>query len=148
MNRANNARAKRIAKAFARARGGVAAVEFGMIAPILAILLIGVIDVGMIAYERVDMSQAIRAGAQYFMAGGSDFDRAAQVVRGSWSEAPKDATVKVDRFCLCQKLESACSQPCPDGTVPAAYARITASAKVEGIFREYGTYTTDVIRVR
>lgn len=148
MNRPQTSSNKSIARSFAKSRKGAAAVEFSLLLPVLAIMLVGVIDVGIIAYERTDMSQAIRAGAQYFMAGGTDFDRAAQVVRNSWTEAPKDAVVAVDRFCLCGEIVSACNQPCPDASVPAAYARITASAQVEGIFKEYGTYTTDVIRVR
>jgi len=143
-----NSSRKWIARAFTQCRRGAAAVEFSLMLPVLAIMLIGVVDVGIIAYERTDMSQAIRAGAQYFMAGGSDFDRAAQVVRNSWSEAPSDAIVSVDRFCQCAEVPNACNQNCPDGSVPAAYARITASAQVEGIFREYGAYRTDVIRVR
>lgn len=148
MNRSQRSSTKRIGKALARSRGGNAAVEFSLILPVLAMMLVGIIDVGTIAYQRTDMFSAIRAGAQYFMAGGSDFERAAELVRSSWTEAPSDALVSVDRYCECQRAANACSEPCPDGSAPDAYARITISARVEGLLKEYGALVSDVIRVR
>lgn len=148
MKRSNHSSTGRIARALSRARDGNAAVEFALISPILALMLVGIVDVGTIAYQRTDMFSAVRAGAQYFMAGGSDFDRAAELVRRSWTEAPADAVISVDRFCECQQVVNACTDPCPDASAPDAFARITIKARVDGILKEYGAWASDVIRVR
>lgn len=133
---------------FARAEGGNSAVEFALVAPLLAILLIGIADVGKIGFERTDMYSAARSGAQYFMAGGSDFDRARHVVESSWTAAPEDALITIDRFCQCQAVEFACDAPCPDDSTPDAFARIKVSATVRGIFLEYQNLATDTVRIR
>jgi len=148
MKRSEHSSRKRIAKALAQCRDGNAAVEFSLVLPVLALMLIGIVDVGTIAYQRTDMFSALRAGAQYFMAGGADFHKAADLVRASWTEAPSDAAVSVDRYCECQQVVSACNTPCPDGTAPDAFARITMSGSVDGILQEYGALVSDVIRVR
>jgi len=148
MNRSKQSNTKRIAETLAQSRDGNAAVEFSLVLPVLAMMLVGIVDVGVIAYQRTDMFSAVRSGAQYLMAGGSDFERAAELVRNSWTEAPDDAVVTVDRYCECQQVANACSEPCPDGSAPDAFARLTISARVDGILKEYGVFASDVIRVR
>jgi Flp pilus assembly protein TadG len=48
-----------------RDRRGVAAVEFGVVAGVLAVLFLGVYDLGSAVYESLVLRQAIRAGALY-----------------------------------------------------------------------------------
>jgi Flp pilus assembly protein TadG len=46
-------------------RSGVAAAEFALIAPIVVTLLLGVYDIGNAIQQRLQLEQAVRAGAQY-----------------------------------------------------------------------------------
>jgi Flp pilus assembly protein TadG len=46
-------------------RSGVAAAEFALIAPVMLILLLGVYDIGNAIQQRLQLEQAVRAGAQY-----------------------------------------------------------------------------------
>jgi Flp pilus assembly protein TadG len=48
-----------------RGRDGIAAVEFGLMAPLLLILLTGVGEIGIAAYQSLQVQAAVEAGALY-----------------------------------------------------------------------------------
>jgi len=48
-----------------RSEGGAALVEFAIVLPVLAILLIGIIDYGRYAYDGILAANAARAGVDY-----------------------------------------------------------------------------------
>jgi Flp pilus assembly pilin Flp len=135
-----------ILRAFARDRRGASAVEFGLLAPVLAITLLGIAEVGQIVYQRTDMHGALRSGGQYVLNGGRDLDVAREIVVRSWTALPEDAVVEVTRTCLCGTVEHACNAPCSDGAVPEAYINLSARATLGGIVVDYGA--DDAIRIR
>ena len=49
----------------ARGEAGVAAVELAMIAPVFALLLVGVVDYGLLWSRNMELANAVRAGTQY-----------------------------------------------------------------------------------
>jgi Flp pilus assembly pilin Flp len=49
----------------ARGEAGVAAVELAMIAPVFALLLVGVVDYGLLWSHNMELANAVRAGTQY-----------------------------------------------------------------------------------
>jgi Flp pilus assembly protein TadG len=53
------------ARALRANRAGVAAAEFALIAPVMVALLLGVYDIGNAIQQRLQLEQAVRAGAQY-----------------------------------------------------------------------------------
>jgi Flp pilus assembly protein TadG len=53
-----------------RATEGSAAMEFGLIAPMLGAILLPVIDIGIGFYQRMQVQDAAQAGAQYAMTHG------------------------------------------------------------------------------
>ena len=118
---------------FARDERGVSAVEFGLIAPILAVLVLGVAELGHVTYQRTDMHSAIRSGSQYVLNGGRDLDVARDIVVRSWSSMPEDGEVEATRFCLCASSVHACNTPCSDDSVPEAYIQLQASATLGGV---------------
>jgi Flp pilus assembly protein TadG len=56
---------RRRARAFARDRSGVAAVEFALIAPTVMLVLVGLVDLGGILYTRFQLDASLSAGANY-----------------------------------------------------------------------------------
>lgn len=131
-----------------RGENGNAAVEFGLVGPLLALLLIGLTDVGHYAYQRLDMFSAVRAGAQYFMSGGSELAEARTIIEASWRQAPGDASVSVQRLCYCDSEPASCSANCPDDAPPEAYNHISAAGTFTGILTNFRAESVDVIRVR
>lgn len=53
------------ATTFLRAQGGSSLVEFALVLPLLALLLVGVVDFGRYVYDGILAAGAARAGAQY-----------------------------------------------------------------------------------
>ncbi len=133
---------------FRRANRGNSAVEFALILPLLAILLVGIVDIGRYAYQRTDMFGAVRAGAQYLMAGGSNEVTTEAIVTRSWSQAPADGTVSVDEFCLCGGEVVMCNALCADDEAPDAYTRIVVSGTYRGIFMSLANEASETVRVR
>lgn len=133
---------------FLRDRRGASAVEFALIAPVLAITLLSVAEYGQMAYQRSDMHGALRSGGQYVLNGGRDLIVAREIVERSWSSMPEDGVVQSTRFCLCGDEEHACSEPCDDDSVPEAYVSLSAHATLGGIVFESGEHADDSIRIR
>lgn len=119
---------------FLRNREGAAAIEFGLVAPIVAAVLVGVGTMGglIIAYSK--MNQAVSAGAQYAMTASADDTAAIQdVVEMSWESMPEDADVNVTQVCLCGTVESECNIICEsDGDYPEKTTTIVATRTYAG----------------
>ena len=123
---------------------GVAAVEFGLLSPIMAFVLVAGVDLGLALSERMSLDNALRAGAQSAAVEATE----AQVldvmqstagpnfsVAGDTSTASQAATFTADRFCACPEApatEVACSTICfgPEPTV--AYYKLGAQATHPG----------------
>jgi pilus assembly protein CpaE len=133
---------------FRKDERGVAAVEFALFAPILAMSLVFLVDLGNYAIQRTDMESALRSGVQYFMNGGSDLDKAKSVVLASWTSKPANATVTVEKFCMCANAEHACTSTCNDGSYPLSYSRIRAVAQYENILIDLTNNADQTVRVR
>lgn len=132
----------------ARDERGASAVEFALIAPVLAGALVGLIELGHVIYQRTDMHGALRSGAQYVLNGGRDLEIAGEIVRRSWSSMPEDGVVEALRYCLCNEVAHACNAPCSDGSIPEAFISLTAHATLGGIVVDVGNSANDAIRVR
>lgn len=135
-------------KHFARDEGGVSAVEFALVAPVLLMCFVGIYDIGSMVYKRTDMHSALRAGVQYFMNGGDDLARAEDIVEQSWTTKPNDVTIVGERFCQCGDEVHACNQLCEDASYPAAYKRLRAMATIDGVLGDTHYSATQSIRVR
>jgi Flp pilus assembly protein TadG len=137
-----------IFKRWFKDRSGAGAVEFALIAPLLGLVMVAAADIAHITFERSDMLGAVRSGSQYFMAGGTNTERATTIVETSWSNMPQNAVVAVNRICECGGVTASCNLLCPDQSVPIAYAVIEIEADVDGIFVDYYSRASDKVRVR
>jgi Flp pilus assembly pilin Flp len=127
---------------------GTSALEFGLTAPLLGMALVGLLETGSLGYQRSDMHTAARAGTQYFMSGGSDFDRAREVVIDAWDNMPEDATVVVSPYCLCGAAAAQCFELCPDDSAPDMYARFQMTGSIGLSLTESSETKTELVRVR
>ena len=58
-------RLKPYAQRFCHDASGASAIEFAMIGAFLSIVLLNVIDIGLFYYNKMEITSAVRAGAQY-----------------------------------------------------------------------------------
>ena len=134
---------------FLRDDSGVAAVEFGLIAPILAILALFIFDAWNAANSMTRMHTAVGAAARYLMGGQGDDATARAVALSSWNRRPADGAVSVVRQCICGTAVSACTGLCPNTqTPPAIYVTLRATGTGEGMFLHQSLAQSEVVRVR
>ena len=131
-----------------RSRSGLAAVEFALLAPILAAIVIGVSQVSEIAVGTSYMQTAVRASIQYALNGGTDLATAQAVGLTAWNYKPANATLEASTFCTCQGTTAACTQTCSDGSIPEEYMSVRASGLFGGTVYDQNKTLTEEARIR
>lgn len=79
---------------------GVAATEFALVVPMLALLLVGIYDFGIYINQQMKLENAARASAEYLMRGG-DSDDLSTVVINNIVEDSNGITITSDDVCEC-----------------------------------------------
>ncbi len=135
-------------RTFLRDDQGVATVEFAVIVPVLAALLVGLMIAWEPATAMMRMRAAVHAGAAYVRNGGTDDVRAMSVVDLAWEKRPLTSSITVNRACLCGQASNACTVVCADRTPPSVY--VTLRASETDTERALGRTLTseEVVRVR
>lgn len=100
--------------------GGMSAVEFGLVAPILITLLLGVMHYGSVALHRMQMANAVRAGLQYATIRKPVQEDLSQILSAVAASAPAQTTdsrtIAAAMFCECSDGTSvSCSGTCTTG---------------------------------
>ena len=132
---------------FAQARSGVAAVEFAIAAPMLLFGLIIMADLGLAIHERMNLDQAVRAGAEFVMKDISAEEDVKKLViasaTGVYSENPGDVesanrpNVTVIKTCECPDapdVSVSCSNTlCSNNRPASVYYQLAASKNYEAL---------------
>jgi Flp pilus assembly protein TadG len=137
----------RLASFLRDTRGG-AALEFGLVAPILA----GVLVLGFDSWSQIrrssEMRQAIETSARYYQTGG-ETDAAAQAAGlAAWTTKPADGTFTVARECKCGTTVTTCTAYCSGTDLPATYVTLTATSNWQGAATSRTLTQRQVVRVR
>lgn len=123
---------------------GVAAVEFALLAPILAFMLLAGVDLGLAVSERMAVDHALRAGAQEAMNDPGE-PRVLELMRkaaesnfalddGSGTQSTPLA-LSVTRFCACPDnvgFAVTCSTICPGSKPTFIYYRMAGEKSYRG----------------
>ncbi|MEJ5233280.1 MAG: TadE/TadG family type IV pilus assembly protein [Geminicoccaceae bacterium] len=96
---------------------GLAAVELALALPFLALLLVGLVDIGTVVYHQMQLAAAARAGAELGLLGGTDPDRVAAIRAAAEAAAPPASggarEIEVVVRCECPGgLAVSCSTSC------------------------------------
>jgi len=126
---------------------GAALIEFALVTPLLIMVLIGLIEVGRLAYFSIEVANAAHAGAQYGAisyknAGGSGMGVAAQK-DGQNGVAHLQTTA--DYVCACWNpstaaetpstpTQAACGVPCSNGGHTVTYAQVSVTGTMHALF--------------
>jgi len=133
---------------FASDRRGIAALEFALIAPLLATLVVVGADTWLNVSQNEDMRTALQSGARYYQTGGSDDPTALLVAQQAWRAKPSDGFVTVTRSCTCGDLPAACSTLCAGSNPPSVYLTLTAQGTFTGLLQSHALSQSDTVRVR
>lgn len=118
-----------------RNRKGTAAVEFGIIAPVLAILLAGLVEIGMAGYQAMQVQSAVAAGVVYASRNGvSNLTAIEQAVVSATGTTGITATPVPTVFCGCPVASGVvsegsppCTTTCTGGIAEGQYIKINAA---------------------
>lgn len=124
--------------AAARDKTGSAAVEFALIAPLLAGALVGMVDLGIGLYEKMEVANAAQAGAQYAVAKGYNSSAIETAVTSASSLSAISATPAPAESCGCSNgtslVAASCGSTCASGAVAGTYVTVSAQAQYSTIF--------------
>jgi len=125
---------------FARVAGdqsGVAAVELGLLAPVLTLMMVSVIDIGLGIYRKMQVEDAAQVGAQYAMRNGFDANAISNAVISATSFSSITASPAPVQFCGCATGSGistvSCGTTCPGGAVAGTYTMVSAQAKYSAL---------------
>jgi Flp pilus assembly protein TadG len=133
---------------FATRRDGVSAIEFGLIVPVLATIVLGLTDVAAISTGVGEMQTAARAAIQYAMNGGTDMTAAQTRGTNAWQSKPSDGTLTASSACYCGSSTSDCQTVCSDKTYPKKLVTVTASGTYGTNFMTKKETVSEVLRIR
>ncbi len=118
---------------------GAAAIEFGLIASFLSLLLIAVTDLGMGFWQKTQVGNAARAGAQYAIAKGWNQSAITTAVTSATGLSTIQASPTPTQSCGCPNVSSGitaatCGTSCTGGGTAGTYVTVSAQASYSTLF--------------
>ncbi len=109
---------------------GAVAIEFGILVPLLAFVVVSTLDIGFAIYRKMQVEDAAQAGAEYSIRNGFDPAAISAAVTAATNNPAITATPAPVQFCGCATGTSistaTCGTRCPDGTQAGTYATVSA----------------------
>ncbi len=137
-----------LARKFRRDDSGVAAMEFGLVAPILFFGLLSTVDLGMAINERMEVNHVLRAGAEAAI-NKSDEDTVLAVMAATAAQnmtvnigdddnqgAYGALSLTVNQYCACPdatEVEVACTTICPGDVPTYVYYQLDGAKTYSGM---------------
>jgi len=140
------------------AETGVAAIEFALIAPILAIGIIGTVDLGLGIYRKMQVQTAGQAGAEYAATHGFAPSGVTAAIRSATSLSTIEAEPAPVQFCGCATTEgvvsASCGTTCAGGAKAGTYVSAAAQSSYTTIIpyplfpKRYELAAQSTVRIR
>jgi Flp pilus assembly protein TadG len=122
-------RLREIIRNSGRDSAGVAGIEFAIIAPVLAIFILGLIDLGLGFEAQMSVSQAAQAGSYYALLKGYDTAAIASAIQNASNSTGISGSSS--QSCGCPSsgagvANAACGSSCPNGQTAGTYVSVSA----------------------
>jgi len=109
-------------------RRGAAAVEFAIMVPVIAAVLVGLADYGMAMFDKMELTSAARAGAQMALLDSSSSSVIKQVVVDSTDIGITTSDVTITESCECADGTTVtCGVTCSDSSANRYYYAVNVS---------------------
>ena len=117
-------------------RRGAAAVEFALLAPIVAAALAALANYGMAMFEKMELESAVRAGAQIAITDrtGTTAIQNAVINATSLSLTSSDITLTESCWCADISASATCGNTCDDGASAQYFMTVSASKTFDYLF--------------
>jgi Flp pilus assembly protein TadG len=108
---------------------GVTAVEFALVAPVIAFIFLAAADLGLATWQRTQVAEAARAGSQYAAANGWNSDG---INAAATSMSKLSISVTPTTYCGCASsgsiTQQSCATACSSGGSAATYVSVATQA--------------------
>jgi len=125
-----------------RAMRGTAALEFGLFAPLLMIMLVYIVELGESVFEAMQVQNAAEAGAVYAAKHGWNSAGISAAVVNSSGLAGVTASPAPYEFCGCPAASGittvSCTSTCTGGVTPSLYVKVSAAIPHPVILSDLG----------
>lgn len=135
-------------RTFVRDRSGGAAVEFGLIAPLLIAVVLGIAASTGAIYQQHVMRKAVSAGAQLMMTTDADIEAVRDLTLEAWNGKAAGSSVEISQWCRCGQSQHSCSTICTDGDYPEKFTRIDAATPYTGPLGDQTLNSSQLVRTR
>lgn len=129
--------------ALARQTDGNVALEFAFAAPVLLVVLLGILDLGLRVHHASALQSIARATVQYAAINPTDTMGIEAVAKEASALDPGTISVSSSEFCECGGGGTAdCTTPCGDGTTSRRFVSVVVShdyASLVSYFTAAGT---------
>jgi Flp pilus assembly protein TadG len=133
---------------FLEDRSGASAVEFALIAPVLAAVVTAGWSLWWGQAPMETAKTALHAGAEYYDTGGTTDATATSLVNQAWSPKPSDGSVSSNRVCYCNGTATNCSTACPTGQTKTIYVTLSVAWTGQGAFAGMHQTEQEILRVQ
>ena len=121
-------------------------IEFAIAAPVLFVLLFGLLDFGRIMYDAMALETSARSGAHYAGHRPDDLSGIETAARQATALNPDTLSIVASTFCECPSgTVIGCSLTCPDGR-SARYVRVMVQRPVQTLLPWPGMEEGTVLR--
>lgn len=131
-----------------RREDGVAAVEFAVVVPLMAALVVGMVSVWDLASNWTGAQSAAGAGARYYLDGGADDARAEEIALLAWPDPPADADASIVRTCMCGDVVTLCTDLCIGSLPPEVWIQVETTGTWYNGLASRELSASQVVRVR
>ena len=137
-----------------RDRSAISATEFAIIAPVLLVIVLGMIDGWSYVSSVLSARAAVKAGINYVIQGGGEASTIQAVALAAWVDPPSDASVAATQACYCSGTTASCDLLCAGATPPTSFFNVVATgtwlppAPINYIMESRPISEDETIRVR
>lgn len=122
---------------FTSSERGTSALEFALLAPVFALLLLGLIDVGRYMYFSILAAHAARAGVQYGSQNVYSAADATGMQAAAYAELPTGFLAKASYYCMLNGTIVTCSTGTP-ASANTYYVKVIVTGTFNSIFKYPG----------
>ncbi|WP_128970486.1 TadE/TadG family type IV pilus assembly protein [Bradyrhizobium tropiciagri] len=116
---------------------GVAAIEFGVLVPLLSLMVVSVTDIGLAIYRKMQVEGSSQAGVEYAIAHGFDANAISTAVAAATNSSAISASPAPIKFCGCATSSGVtsmtCGGTCPGGGMAGTYTVVSAQGSYSTI---------------
>lgn len=106
---------------------GNSAIEFALLAPVLLVLLLGLVDGWSLISFMINMRAGTGSAVSLYLQGAGDDALVREIAMGNWQERPADADISIKRAYRCGTDVVNSATVCSDLTSPSIEVLINAS---------------------